>query len=187
MKECTFISCWCMGGESDAMWQLYCGEEQGVAITAAYKDIEAALPDSSYKIAPIKYIDYQNEGFPQGNYYYPFFHKRSAFIHESEVRIVQVATDQYDDGSMPTSFSNPPTEAQRQQLEKERQQKVQLKAQRGKGILIQLDVINTIQEIVVHPDAPEWYYTVIEEVVKRFIPELIGRVRWSSMRTEPVF
>lgn len=187
LKECTFISCWCIGDESEAMWQLYCGEEQGVAITATYKDIEAALPDSSFKMALIRYIDYQTEGWAEGNYYYPFFHKRSAFVHEREVRIVRVATDQYDDGSMPASFSDPPTDAQRQQLEKERQLKVQLKAERGMGISIQLDVINTIQEIVVHPDAPEWHYTVIEEVVKRFIPELIGRVRWSSMRSEPVF
>lgn len=57
LKECTFISCWRVGDESDAMWQLYCGEEKGVAITAAYKDIEAALPDPSYKMAPVIYID----------------------------------------------------------------------------------------------------------------------------------
>lgn len=188
LKECTFISCWCMGEtESEAMWELYCGDKYGVAITATYKDIESALPDSRFRMAPIRYIDYQTEGFPQGNYYYPFFHKRLAFAHEREMRIVRVATDQYDDGSMPASFSDPPTDTQRQEHEKERQLKAQLKAERGMGISIQLDVINTIQEIVVHPDAPEWYYTVIEEVVKRFIPELIRRVRWSPMRSEPVF
>ncbi len=188
LKENTFISCWCMlPSESEAMWKLYCGEKHGVAITATYRDIEAALPDSSYKMAPVQYLNYQNDRFPWDNYYYPFFHKRDAFAHESEVRIVRIATDQYDDGSRPASFSDPPTDAQRQQLEKERQQKAQLRAERGMSIPIELDVINTIREIVVHPDAPDWYSAVVKEVVNKFIPELGQRVRWSSMKGEPLF
>jgi len=187
LKESTFISCWCMAAESEAMWKLYCDEKYGVAITATYQDIEAALPDSSFRMAPVRYLDYKNEGFPQDNYSYPFFHKRLAFSHEKEVRIVRIATDQLDDGSMPASFSNPPTDAQRQQHQGELKRKALLRAERGMGISIELDVINTIREIVVHPDAPDWYFTVVKEVVNKFILELGQRVKWSSMRSEPLF
>lgn len=187
LKECTFISCWCGTAESEAMWKLYCGEKYGVAITATYQDIEAALPDSHFKMAPVKYLDYQNEGFTQDNYYYPFFHKRQAFAHESEVRIVRVATDQLDDGAMPASFSSPPTDAQRQQHQEELKRKALLRAERGVCISIELDVTNTIRDIVVHPDAPDWYFAVVKEVVNKFIPELGQKVMWSSMRSEPLF
>ncbi len=188
LKESTFISCWCIGTiESEAMWELYCGDKYGVAITATYQNIEANLPDSKYIMAPVKYIDYQTDGFPLNHYGTPFFHKRLAFTHEREVRIVRIATDQYDDGSIPASYSDPPTDTQRAQLEKGRQIKVQLKAERGKCIFINMDIINTIQEIVVHPDAPEWYSKVVREVVEKFAPKLRERVRWSSMRSEPVF
>ncbi len=188
LKESTFINCWCMGtAESEAMWKLYCGEERGVAITTTYQDIEAALPDSKFKMAPVRYLDYQNDGFPQDNYIYPFFHKRKAFAYESEVRIVRVATDQLDDGSMPASFSNPPTDAQRQQHQEELQRKALLRAERGMVIPIQWDVINTIRDIVVHPNAPDWYFTVVREAVSKFIPELGQRVIWSSMRSEALF
>jgi len=188
LKECTFISCWCMGtNDSDAMWRLYGGEEEGVAITATYQKLEAALPHSSFRMAPVKYIDYQNDGFPQDNYYYPFFHKRLAYAHESEVRIILVGTDQFDDGSMPTSFSGLPIDEQRQLREKERQLKAQRKAERGTVIHIECDFINTIRDIVVHPDASDWYYVVVKEVVEKFVPELGQRVRWSSLRSPALY
>lgn len=181
LKESTFISCWCMGpAESEAMWKLYCGEEHGVAITATYQDIEASLPDSSFKMAPVIYLDYQNEGFPQDNLIYPFFHKRKAFAHEWEVRIVKIKYDQLEGSRV----ENHLTKAQYQEEVKLKQL---IKVETGMVIPIELDVINTIRDIVVHPDAPDWYFAAVKEVVNKFIPELGQRVVWSTMRSEPLF
>ena len=166
--------------DSDAMWHLYCGEEYGVAITATYQDIEANLPDSSFKMARVIYKDYQNEGFPQDNLIYPFFHKRTAFAHEREVRIVKIKYDQLEG----VRVENHLTEAQ---IQEEVKLKQMLKVETGMVIPIEWDVIKTIRDIVVHPDAPNWYFAVVKEVINKFIPELGQRVIWSSMRSEALF
>lgn len=186
MKESVFISCWCEEPESEAMWKLYCGDNYGVAITVVYQDIEVSFVNrNGLDIAPVQYLDYQVQGFPQDNLLYPFFHKRRAFTHESEVRIVKWCSDQIPVGIIVTG--HPPTEEEIRAHQDELKRGEKLKIERGRSISLEFDVETLVRTIVVHPYAPEWYFRVIKLVVEKFTPVLVGRVKWSPMRTEPLY
>jgi hypothetical protein len=185
VKESTFISCWCMGPESEAMWKLYSGDNHGVAITVAYQDIEASCSAYRLHIAPVKYIDYQNEGFPQDNVLYPFFHKRQEFAYQKEVRIIKWCSDQMPIGMKVTNHQ--PTDEEKREHEAELKRGQKLKLERGPGISLEFDVEKLVRDIVVHPYAPEWYFRIVKFAVERFAPIMLGKVRWSSMRTEPLY
>lgn len=185
MKESTFISCWCMGPESEAMWKLYCGDNYGVAITAVYRDIETSFINQGLFIAPVKYLDYQIAGFPQDNLLYPFFHKRISFAHEREVRIVKWCSDQMPMGIPVTD--HPPTEEERKEHQSEVKRGEAIKIERGISISVEFDVEKLIRTIVVHPYAPEWYFRTVKLVVEKFTPIMRGKVQWSPMRTKPLY
>ena len=187
VKESIFISCWCMGPtESEAMWRLYCGEEYGVAIAAEYQLLEDSFTPQGAIIAPVRYLDYRTQGFPQSNVIFPFFHKRLSFEHEREVRIAVWRSDQGVIG-MPTEASKPPTAEEMAKYKADVTRGQQLKAERGNAISLDLDVDAVISSIFVHPDAPEWYFRVVQRVVERLTPSLAGKVLWSAMRTEPLY
>lgn len=186
VKESTFISCWCMDPESEAMWKLYCGDKYGIAITTIYRDIETYFTDRGLLVAPVKYLDYKVQGFPQDNLLYPFFHKRLEFAHEREVRIVEWCSDQMPVG-IRVKGPDPPTEEEIKEHQDEIRRGEMLKAERGMGILLDFDAETMVKTIVVHPNAPEWYFRVIQLVVEKFTPILVEKVKWSSMRTEPLY
>lgn len=184
LKECMFISCWCMGpSESEAMWKLYCGDKYGLAITVTYEDIEASFTGPGFVTAPVNYLDYRNQGFPQDNLLYPFFHKRLELAHEKEVRIVKWCGDQGPIGKLVNATAEEAEEEYQQKLARAKA----LKVERGRGISFEFDVDNLVRTIVVHPKAPEWYFDVIKQVVQKFAPQLAEQVQWSSMRTEPLY
>ncbi len=186
-KESVFISCWCiLPTESEAMWRLYCGDEYGVAIAVEYQRLESVFVGRGRTMAPVTYIDYQRQGFPQGNTMYPFFHKRKAFEHEQEVRLVEWHSDQGLIG-MRVDVSDPPTPEEVKEYEAEVRRAPELKKERGTGIFFDFNVDELVKDVIVHPDAPEWYHKVVHEVTQKFAPLLAEKVRWSSMRTTPRF
>lgn len=184
MKESVFVSCWCMEPESEAMWKLYCGDDHGIAITAVYGDLEASVINRGLVMAPVRYLDYQIEGFPRDNLLYPFFHKRAAFAHEREVRIVKWCSEHLPGKR---ARDHKPTPEDEKSDQEELKRGLELKAQRGTSIQLQFDVDTLIRDIVVHPYAPEWYFRTVKLVVGKFTPNLVNRVKWSSMRAEPLY
>ena len=164
---------------------MYCGDNYGVAITVVYRDIEASFINKGLVIAPVKYLNYQIEGFSQDNLLYPFFHKRLAFAHEREVRIVKWCSDQMPVGMLETG--HPPTEEEKRAHEDEVKRGEELRVERGTGISLEFDAEILVRTVVVHPYAPGWYFRVIKLVVEKFTPILVEKVKWSSMRTEPLY
>ena len=86
-----FVNCWYAGNEeSEAMWRLYCSGDHGVAIQTTYNTlIESIRNNENVSIGRVTYVDYEKHHFPDSNLFYPVMHKRLAFAHESEVRLVQ--------------------------------------------------------------------------------------------------
>ncbi|MBM3254221.1 MAG: DUF2971 domain-containing protein [Candidatus Omnitrophica bacterium] len=184
MKESAFVSCWCMEPESEAMWKLYCGDNYGVAITVVYRDIEAFFINQGLLMTKVKYLNYQVEEFPLDMSFYPLFHKRQAFAHEKEVRIIKWCSEHIPGKRV---RGHTPTEEEKRIDEYELKRGEELKVERGTGILLEFDVEKLIRNIVVHPYATEWYFEVVKVAVEKFTPKLVGKVRWSSMRTEPLY
>ena len=95
MRSLVLVSCWNLSEyESEALWRLYTSSSEGIAIQASYESlVDVARSDNDLYIGCIKYIDYDRESFPADNLLYPAMHKRRAFSHESEVRLLRVEVD----------------------------------------------------------------------------------------------
>lgn len=157
-----FVNCWYLGNiESEAMWRLYCPDNNGVAIQTSYsKLVESIASDLELYIGRVTYIDYDSQGFPLGNFFYPVMHKRISFAHEQEVRLVKIRVP--DNWGLPQEFC-------------------------PLGISIDWPLEPTLEAIYVDPYAPEYYYDVVRSVVRRVAPNLEDRVFWSPMRASPVY
>jgi hypothetical protein len=99
------INCWHINpSESDAMWKLYLQNKEGIAIQSTVKRLRECFAsfDGTIYITKVRYIDYEN-GYWFDEIDYPFWpedglsasafapitHKRIAFAHEQELRVLQ--------------------------------------------------------------------------------------------------
>lgn len=160
VRKAHFVSCWRYGNEeSEAMWRLYCPNENGVAIQTTYEK----LFDSICKVPGVfmgcvRYIDYQCMGFPIDNLLHPMMHKRLSFAHEQEVRLVKHVS----------KYMAPEIES-------------------PAGLEIDWQIETIAENIFVNPYAAGYYYEAVKAIVRQFRPELVDRVVWSQMRAAPVF
>ncbi len=162
LRQWTYINCWHMSEyESAAMWKLYAKSSEAVAIQATYKNLIDSLPDNFY-VGLVQYIDYENDWLPEGNTFYPFLHKRKSFTHEREVRVVH----QED---VPTS-----------------ENRVELDATNDReGVSFIVDLNLLIEKVYVAPTSPDWYFNLVEEVLKKY--GITKTVYTSKLDEEPVY
>ena len=91
IRASSYVSCWHMNaGESEAMWRLYCGSSSGVALQTTYERLAASVDDDNVYIGLVRYADYDNDTIPSRTVFDPVMHKRAAFAHEREVRVLAV-------------------------------------------------------------------------------------------------
>lgn len=99
LKSSHLINCWHINNtESDAMWRIYLKDNEGVAIQTTPKKLFESLGNCTEKIYPgkVRYLDYDKDVFHDSEEYpyqsynvsVPFVHKRLAFAHEKEFRLV---------------------------------------------------------------------------------------------------
>jgi hypothetical protein len=159
-RRSLYVSCWHLGdGESEAMWRLYCPGSNGVAIQTSYRKLATSVDyDPFLYIGRVTYIDYETQGFPLNNLFYPVMHKRLSFAHEQEVRVVKTLSE----------FWGPARPS-------------------PEGIEVPWSIEKTIEAIYVNPYAPEYYYDAVRSVVKRIAPNIEAHLRWSQMRAAPVY
>jgi hypothetical protein len=160
-RKSLYINCWHLGNsESEAMWRLYCPGDSGVAIQTTYARLVASVDSDPFcYIGGVTYIDYETQGFPLNNLFYPVMHKRSSFAHEQEVRLVKTLSEYWG-----TPARESPA-----------------------GVSIDWSPDSTIDSIYVNPYAPEFYYDVVRSIVRRVMPALEPQVHWSQMRAAPVY
>lgn len=160
-RKSMYVNCWRIGNaESEAMWRLYCPGDSGVAIQTTYSKLVRSIESDPYcYIGRVTYIDYESEAFPTNNMFYPVMHKRISFEHEGEVRIVKHLIDY-------ASVPGPSGPA---------------------GITVDWPPETSLDEIYVNPYAPDYYYDVVQAVIRRLMPILENRVQWSKMRTAPAY
>lgn len=171
LRESTYVSCWHINNnESEAMWKVYCGSGEGVAIQTTYQKLRDSITEKNMHIGLISYINYENEKFPnlQGSYYpvnlmHPFMHKRKAFEHEKEIRIIKPCWELiYDSLDAPNA-----------------------KIERPPVMSFEVKLENLIESIFVHPLAPDWYFEIVKATTNRYFPNL--RIQWSGMVGNPEY
>ena len=161
VRRACYVNCWALSSfESEALWRLYTVAGDGVAIRTTYQRlIEPAAHDDDMYVGMIQYIDYETEWFPDGNVFYPIMHKRRAFAHEQEIRLLKMLY-----------------------------QHVPLNSPCGPlGFPVPVPLDDLIEEIFVSPYAEDWYADTVQAVVEQFAPTLVPKLRWSKMKSEPLY
>lgn len=85
-RRATFVNCWCCSeNESHALWRVYCGANEGVAIQTTFGKLRSSVTD--FDVFPVKY------GLPETVSVTPTWQelvatKRPMFEYEHEVRVV---------------------------------------------------------------------------------------------------
>ena len=91
MPKRTFINAWSMGRyESVALWRLFVGDRDGVAIRSTFGRLTQSLGayEKPIFVGSVNYIDYDVDPIPEGNMLHPFVCKRKSFDYERELRAV---------------------------------------------------------------------------------------------------
>lgn len=160
MRESFYVNCWRIDNiESEAMWKLYCPLNDGVAIQTTYERLVKSLTDKDeVYIGAVNYLDYDSQSFPSGNVFYPIMHKRKAFEHEKEIRLVMAKSDYWAE----EDFENPDF-----------------------GLTINWNPSIHVEKIYVNPYASNWYFETVNKLVKKL--NLNVEVEWSKLKAEPLY
>jgi len=163
-REWTYVSCWHLNEhESWAMWKLYGSLEGAIAIQSTYSKLLECLKDNAHvNVGIVKYIDYESEWLPEGNLYWPFLHKRKYFEHEKEIRAIIQKMPVNEKNEIPIG-----------------------KANEKQGVIVPLNLSDFIEKIYVSPNSPQWFYELVESVIKRFNHSF--SVVQSSLSKAPVY
>ncbi len=160
-RQSTYSNSWYLGEhESEAMWRLYCPGAEGVALQTRYAGlVETAASHPALFVGCVRYIDYEREVFPEPNVYYPAMHKRIAFEHEREVRLVTCL----DAHLAPDAPPGPP------------------------GIEIEWAPAQYVETLYIDPYAPGFFAEAVRAVVRCLAPALEPRIVWSRLRVAPLY
>ncbi len=163
-RSWTYVNCWHMNNaESAAMWKLYAQTDEAVAIQSTYAKLHNNLDKNTY-IGVVDYIDYEKEWLPEGNYFWPYVHKRLSFEHEKELRILVQQLPIQEESENHFDYSRVNNEF---------------------GKTIKVDLKDLIESVYVSPAAPSWFFEVVAGVAQRYGYSF--EVKQSNLAREPVF
>jgi len=163
LLRCAHVSCWRWGEESEAMWRLYCPGEDGVAIRTTFAKLRASVHDPHTCVSEVKYFDYKTGRFLRHTHDWdPAFHKRIAFKHEQEVRVLRHDIADWRRASVDDAFRLPA------------------------GHELEWDPVTVIDEIIVNPQSSVAYCDTVRRAVASVTPALADKVKRSELVTEPV-
>lgn len=158
----TYISCWTVGEhENAAMWHIYSSMKSGVAIRSTCQRLRDSLSPDDPTPVNIGEVLYEGdkELDPGAFFLLPYLLKRPSFAYERELRaIIQAGGLSEEEDSRE-------------------------KAPPGKNMKV--DLKSLVESAYVAPMAPEWFFSLVESVTKRY--RLSVPVVRSSLSDDPLF
>lgn len=155
----TYLNCWHLSPhESAAMWNLYSGASKGIAIRSTCHRLIDALhaTDQSVHLSEIRYIDYRTQDFEEN------LHGNSLtpFVYkrlsfEHEKEFRAIVCRAFQ--------SDTPKD----------------------GIKVPIDLAVLIEAVIISPDAPSWFASVVEDIIPRY--GLTLPIHPSNLATDPVY
>jgi hypothetical protein len=151
-NRALYVSCWHMNDdESAAMWTVYLGGREGVALQTTVGELRAELDrgsgDTPVYVGAVTYLDYARQSWGAYRPFNAVMHKRRSFAHEQELRAVVVRptwAELSDFGAYPERLPH------------------------TTGVGIPVDLDRLIRRVVVSPRAPEWFVNLIASMLRRF-------------------
>lgn len=172
VKTATTVNCWHINShESEAMWQLYLKNNEGLAIKTTVGHLFTALKDvqQDIGISKIRYIDYDTgiwyheTEYPVAKHYnllIPLIHKRIEFQHEKELRLYHHDHKR----EKPDYWSSQKNEM---------------------GEFIPIDIPTLIQSVFFHPTADDKVKNKILEISRSYGHEF--KFEESKMASNPIY
>jgi hypothetical protein len=153
------VSCWHMNErESAAMWKLYAQTHEAVCVQTTFRKLKAAMGEQA-RVGMVRYVDYETGWIPESHPLAPFIYKRKSFEHEREVRAII------------------------EPLEMAALLKEERNEARGAGQWVKFDFAETIEQVLVAPDAPPWFLELVRQVTARYeqgavpvVPSALGQL-----------
>jgi hypothetical protein len=164
--KCTLISCWHLNDdESDAMWKIYVKGGEGIAIQSTVGRLKTSLlsypKHSTISVGKVAYINYDKDKIPDDTLA-PYFRKRKIFIHEREYRAIIQSIKYKDNGDI--DFS---------------------KSTFKKGLDVNVDFENLIENVYLSPTCPLWQKEVAQSILKKY--NLKRNIKQSKLSDKPQY
>lgn len=171
-KKYAALSCWHSNpDESEAMWDLYLKNTDGVAIVTDKKTLEMCLEDSDVNIVQIHYLDFARDEIDDFCWFKAFEYKRKCFKHEREVRaaIYRLPPTQRIVNGFPEP--GPPDGAG---------------CIPEYGVKIEIDLSKLIKKIVISPRSGAWFECVVRDTLDKYSLGKIKVLR-SELANDPLY
>ena len=156
-------SCWRWGeDESEAMWRIYdpCGSK--VAIRSTFEKLQASIEDACTVVSEVAYIDYKARNFLRYEHEYdPALHKRNAFLHEQEVRVLRFSEDDFKRAGADEAHRAPD------------------------HVYIDWDPEMVVDRIVLNPRCADWSLEMVTGAIEKLSATLAKAVRSSDLAEPP--
>lgn len=158
----VYASCWHMAAyESAAMWRLYGGERESLAIRTTYSTLAEMLPRECI-LGCVNYVDYDTDLIPEDNVLSALMHKRHSFSHEREVRALYWNVPPAPDEPVGLYHVDNP-----------------------QGIQIPVDVGKLIEVVHVSPTSAAWFADLVRDVSGHY--GLAAEVLHSHLMRDPLY
>ena len=189
--------CWSKNKDSDAMWRIYSYGKRGIQLISSKERImnmlsQSGLNQSEYNVYEVKYdIENEREAINKilvrnAKIEAAYFHKRPAFEHEAEVRVLLHETKKYsniDAFSTQSIRLNLQFTDQSKSIPEQIQEAVIKHRSRENyreitPVSRQIDIKNIqdyIEGVRVHPQAEQWYIDLIKKLCDRVGLEFKGQ------------
>ncbi|MEO6742028.1 MAG: DUF2971 domain-containing protein, partial [Chthoniobacteraceae bacterium] len=138
------VSCWHSNEqESAAMWKLYAKTHEAVCVQTTFRKLQAAMGEQA-RVGMVRYVDYDKGWIPESNPLAPFLYKRKSFEHEREVRAIIEPAEM---AALLKAEGEPKPAA---------------------GRWVKINVGETIERVLIAPDAPPWFLELVRQVTARY-------------------
>ena len=162
VRELTCINSWhSFENENYLLWKTYSNIDAGIVILSSYEKLFNELDkifDKQFIISRIEYKDYDTDYFGAFSTNLPFIHKPHFYHDEKEIRVLY----EVPHNDWIHDWSN---------------------EQNENGLYVPINLQNLIDEIIVAPFAPKWYFELIESLNEKY--SLNKPVKYSRLRRIP--
>lgn len=171
-KKYVAVSCWHRNqDESEAMWELYLKNSDGVAIITDKKILEECLRDSEATVIEVQYKNYRKDQIDDFTWFKAFEYKRKCFSHEREVRanIYRLPPSHHIVDGFPKI--GPPDGKNCVPEE---------------GIPVDIDLSKLIKKVIISPKSGPWFEGLVRETLINYsLPKI--KVCKSELADDPIY
>ena len=151
------------------MWKIYGDSTNSIAIISTVKQLRDCISNyeilrDKFELDQVYYIDYEKDDFEilsiKNRNYSRFFHKHKIYKYEQEVRgVIELSEEKIHD--------------------------VGIEA-RSNGLCVSINIQDMINQIIVSPESPTWFFKLIKSLVNSRYKHAIN-VTLSEVDKEPLF